>query len=50
MLLFSLTVAVLPDSCCVVVLQAVVQAARLSQKSLNEKQNGETKIEPDRTQ
>ncbi|KAI3357956.1 hypothetical protein L3Q82_016337, partial [Scortum barcoo] len=30
--------------------KAVVQAARLSQKSLNEKQNGETKIEPDRSQ
>uniref|UniRef100_A0A4W6EMZ3 Glutamate metabotropic receptor 6 n=1 Tax=Lates calcarifer TaxID=8187 RepID=A0A4W6EMZ3_LATCA len=30
--------------------KGVVQAARMSQKSLNEKQNGETKIEPDRTQ
>ncbi|XP_063320679.1 glutamate receptor, metabotropic 6a isoform X1 [Pelmatolapia mariae] len=30
--------------------KAVVQAARLSQKSTSDKQNGETKIEPDRTQ
>lgn len=43
-------VAVLPHGCCVAVLQAVVQAARLSQKSTSDKQNGETKIEPDRTQ
>ncbi|KAM7411141.1 hypothetical protein PAMA_021225 [Pampus argenteus] len=31
-------------------LKAVAQAARLSQKSQSEKQNGETKIEPDRSQ
>lgn len=43
-------VAVLPHSCCVAVLQAVVQAATLSQKSTSDKQNGETRIEPDRTQ
>lgn len=48
--LLVVTVAVLPDSCSVAVLQAVVQAAGVSQKSLNEKQNGEMKIEPDRSQ
>lgn len=42
-------VAVLPDSYSISVLQAVAHAARLSQKS-NDKQNGETKIEPDRSQ
>ncbi|XP_053280818.1 glutamate receptor, metabotropic 6a [Pleuronectes platessa] len=31
-------------------IKAVAQVARLSQKSLNDKQNGETKIVPDRTQ
>lgn len=31
-------------------LQTVVQVAKLSQKSLTEKQNGEMKIEPDRMQ
>ncbi|XP_051950337.1 glutamate receptor, metabotropic 6a [Xyrauchen texanus] len=30
--------------------QAATMSTRLSQKSINEKQNGETKIEPDRTQ
>lgn len=44
-----LMVAVLPDSYSISVLQAVAHAARLSQKS-NDKQNGETKIEPDRSQ
>lgn len=38
------------DCCCVALLQAVVQVAKLSQKSLTEKQNGDMKIEPDRTQ
>ncbi|XP_041955224.1 glutamate receptor, metabotropic 6a [Alosa sapidissima] len=32
------------------VVQAATMSTRLSQKSINEKQNGETKIEPDRTQ
>ncbi|XP_056628806.1 glutamate receptor, metabotropic 6a isoform X2 [Triplophysa dalaica] len=32
------------------VVQAATMSSRLSQKSLNDKQNGETKIEPDRTQ
>uniref|UniRef100_A0A8C2JGG9 Glutamate receptor, metabotropic 6a n=1 Tax=Cyprinus carpio TaxID=7962 RepID=A0A8C2JGG9_CYPCA len=32
------------------VVQAATMSSRLSQKSINDKQNGETKIEPDRTQ